>query len=199
MNATDNSLLFILSGPAGSGKTTLCHRLLSEFRNLNRAVTVTTRAPREGEKDGRDYYYFSREEFDRKNEEGAFLEWAFVHGRAYGTLASEVIQHFEKDEDVLLSIDVQGMRQIKEKEADAKWLTGRLVTVFINPPSLDELRERLNRRGSDDEEEIERRIESARKEMLAAGEFDYVLETGTREEDFDRIRAIYLAEKIRVR
>ncbi|MGE9289797.1 MAG: guanylate kinase, partial [Puniceicoccales bacterium] len=90
-------------------------------------------------------------------------------------------------------------RQIKEKARNSDWLSGRLVTVFINPPSLDELRDRLRRRGTDGEDEIERRIESARKEMTAAPEFDYVLETGTREEDFDRIRSIYLAEKMRVR
>lgn len=199
MTVEGGSLLFILSGPAGSGKTTLCHRLLSEFENLQRAVTVTTRSPREGEKDGRDYYFYSRERFDQENANGDFLEWALVHGRAYGTLASEVHQHFQEKEDVLLSIDVQGMRQIKEHANTSQWLRGRLVTIFINPPSLDELRERLRRRGSDDETEIERRIESARREMEAASEFDYILETRTREEDFDRIRSIYLAEKMRVR
>ncbi|MET3873534.1 guanylate kinase [Puniceicoccus vermicola] len=160
---------------------------------------MTTRAPREGEKDGRDYYFFSREEFDARYAAGDFLESALVHGRAYGTLSEEVIQHFQKKEDVLLSIDVQGMRQIRERASDFDWLSGRLVTVFINPPSLDELRERLRRRGSDDEEEIERRIESARKEIQAVSEFDYILDTGTREEDFDRIRSIYLSEKMRVR
>ncbi len=199
MTTPGHTLLFIISGPAGSGKTTLCHRLLSEFQNLVRAVTVTTRAPREGEADGRDYYFLSREEFDQKKEAGAFLEWALVHGRAYGTLSSEVSGHFQNGHDVLLSIDVQGMRQIRNRAAETKWLRGHVVSVFINPPSLDELRSRLHRRGSDGEEEIERRIESARQEMKALGEFDYVLETGTREEDFDRIRAIYLAEQMRVR
>tara|TARA_R100000027_G_scaffold38992_1_gene28887 strand:+ start:27646 stop:28245 length:600 start_codon:yes stop_codon:yes gene_type:complete len=199
MTTQGESLLFILSGPAGSGKTTLCHRLLSEFDNLQRAVTVTTRSPRDGEKEGRDYYFYSREEFDRRNEEGDFLEWALVHGRAYGTLASEVLQHFEENEDVLLSIDVQGMRQIKSTATGSDWLRGHLVTIFINPPSLEELRDRLRKRGTDDEVEIERRIESARREMEVSGEYDYVLETRTREEDFDRIRAIYLAEKMRVR
>ena len=199
MTTQGESLLFILSGPAGSGKTTLCHRLLSEFDNLQRAVTVTTRSPRDGEKEGRDYYFYSREEFDRRNEEGDFLEWALLHGRAYGTLASEVLQHFEENEDVLLSIDVQGMRQIKSTATSSDWLRGHLVTIFINPPSLEELRDRLRKRGTDDEVEIERRIESARREMEVSGEYDYVLETRTREEDFDRIRAIYLAEKMRVR
>lgn len=199
MTSTGPSLLFIISGPAGSGKTTLCHRLLSEFQNLRRAVTVTTRKPRDGEKDGRDYYFYGKEAFAESRERGEFLEWALVHGRAYGTLASEVIRHFEEGEDVLLSIDYQGMRQVRENAPRCDWLRGRVVTVFISPPSLDELRDRLRRRGTDDEAEIERRIETAKEEIEAAPEFDYVLETGTREEDFDRIRAIYLAEKMRNR
>jgi len=196
---TSGSLLFILSGPAGSGKTTLCHRILSEFRSLRRAVTATTRAPREGEKDGKDYFFLSQEGFEKTREAGGFLEWALVHGRAYGTLESEVVGHFRSGVDVLLSIDVQGMRQIRERSRELDWLTGRVVTVFISPPSINELRNRLRRRGTDDETEIERRIETAKREISSADEFDYLLETHTREEDFDRIRAIYLAEKMRVR
>ncbi|MFP4351260.1 MAG: guanylate kinase [Puniceicoccaceae bacterium] len=193
------SLLFILSGPAGSGKTTLCHRLLSEFRTLRRAVTVTTRAPREGEQEGKDYFFLSREGFEKTREAGGFLESALVHGRAYGTLESEVVRHFRSGVDVLLSVDVQGMRQIRDRSRELDWLGGRVVTIFISPPSIDELRDRLRRRGTDDEREIERRIETARREIASAGEFDYLLETHTREEDFDRIRAVYLAEKMRVR
>lgn len=198
-NPSAGPLLFIVSGPAGSGKTTLCHRLLSEFKNLRRAVTATTRAPRDNEKDGRDYFFLSEEGFRRTRESGGFLEWALVHGRAYGTLESEVVGHFDRGKDVLLSIDVQGMRQIREKAEREDWLRGRLVTIFIIPPSLAELQERLRRRGSDDPGEIERRLETARSEIRAAREFDYLLETNSREEDFDRIRCIYLAEKMRVR
>jgi len=199
MTRTGESLLFILSGPAGSGKTTLCHRLLSEFKNLHRAVTATTRNPREGERDGRDYYFQSTDEFKRKQQNGEMLEWALVHGRAYGTPAEEVRQHFHRGEDVLLSIDVQGMRQIKERTHDTTWLSSRVVTIFILPASLDELRNRLQKRGSDDLEEIERRITTAEIELRAAGEFDYLLQTRSREEDFDRMRAIYLSEKMRSR
>jgi len=199
MDDRSKPLLFIISGPAGSGKTTLCHRLLSEFTNLRRAVTATTRSPREGEKDGHDYYFLTREEFEEQKKDGAFLENALVHGRAYGTLREEIISHFDAGEDVLLSIDVQGMRQVREKSLSADWLRGHLVTVFIKPRTLDELRERLRRRGTDDDAEIERRIESARVEIAAALEFDYILLTGSREEDFDRARAIYLAEKMRPR
>jgi len=199
MDDRSKPLLFIISGPAGSGKTTLCHRLLSEFTNLRRAVTATTRSPREGEKDGHDYYFLTREEFEEQKKDGAFLESALVHGRAYGTLREEIVSHFDAGEDVLLSIDVQGMRQVREKSLSADWLRGHLVTVFIKPRTLDELRERLRRRGTDDDAEIERRIESARVEIAAALEFDYILLTGSREEDFDRARAIYLAEKMRPR
>ncbi len=192
-------LLFIVSGPAGSGKTTLCHRLLSEFRSLRRAVTATTRKPRPNEEDGRDYFFLTEAGFANTRESGGFLESALVHGKSYGTLESEVVRHFEKGRDVLLSIDVQGMRQIRDKAKRLDWLKGRLVTIFIIPPSLEELKQRLIRRASDDSEEIERRLETARSEIQAAGEFDYMLETNSREEDFDRIRCIYRAEKMRVR
>lgn len=192
-------LLFILSGPAGSGKTTLCHRLLSEFQGLRRAVTATTREPRFNEEDGRDYFFLPETEFEDIRRAGGFLESAEVHGRSYGTPRKEIVRHFDAGHDVLLSIDVQGMRQIKANAAAIDWLAGRVVTVFIRPPSLEELRDRLRRRATDDETEIERRIQTAREEMASAGEFDYVLETATREEDFDRIRSIYLAEKMRVR
>ena len=199
MSEKKQPLLFIISGPAGSGKTTLCERLLGEFRALRRAVTATTRAPREGEENGRDYHFFTLEEFEAKKSRAEFLEWAFVHGRAYGTLTNEITRHFDRDEDVLLNIDVQGMRQVKEKSSSITWLADRVVTVFINPPSVDELRRRLKKRGTDDEVEIERRIETAEREMESTKEFDFILETQSREEDYDRIRSIYLAEKMRTR
>ncbi len=192
-------LLFIVSGPAGSGKTTLCDRLLGEFSNIRQVTTATTRPPRPGERDGVDYFFFSQEEFEKKKSRDEFLESANVHGRDYGTLRSEVFRHFRNHADVLLNIDIQGMRQIREKADQFRELRHGLVSIFILPPSLDVLRDRLEKRNADDPEEIERRLQTARKEIQAAPEFDYLLETGEREEDYDRIRSIYLAEQMRQR
>ncbi|MEM0966020.1 MAG: guanylate kinase [Verrucomicrobiota bacterium] len=199
MESSETPLLFILSGPAGSGKTTLCNRLLAEFDTLERIVTATTREMRAGELDGEDYFFFSQEQFEQKVENDELLEWALVHGRAYGTPKAEVVRRFQNAQDVLLSIDVQGMRQVLEKAESVEWLRNRVVTIFIQPPSLDELRTRLKARGTDSTEEIERRIETARTELQSAKEFHYLLETSSKDEDFDRVRAIYLAEKMRPR
>lgn len=190
-------MLFVVSGPAGSGKTTLCERLLAEFPSFKRAVTATTRSPRPGEKQGVDYYFFSTEDFERTREENGFLEFALVHGRAYGTLQSEVDRHLTDGFDVLLNIDVQGMRQIRERFDKIETHASRLITIFIMPPSLDELRARLEKRQSDDSDEISRRMATAENEIQTAGEFDYILETGERAWDYERARAIYLAEQMR--
>lgn len=195
-----HGLVFIIAGPAGSGKTTLCHRLVSEFPNLHRIVTVTTRAPREGEVDGRDYHFYSAERFEQARQAGEFLEWAQVHGRCYGTLRSEVDARLTAKQDALLSIDVQGAESIRSLGREhGHPLCDRVVTIFILPSSLEEMRERLRRRGSDDPEEIEKRLQTAAREITHAGYFDYQVVTGTREQDFDRIRAIYIAEKNRNR
>lgn len=197
---SDRGIVFIISGPAGSGKTTLCHRLISEFPNLQRIVTVTTRAPREGEVDGRDYHFRTVERFQREQKQGAFLEWAEVHGRYYGTLQSEVTARLDARQDALLSIDVQGAETIRALgRVPGHTLQDRVVTIFILPSSLEEMRERLRRRGSDSPEEIEKRLQTAQQEIPHARFFDYQVITGSREQDFDRIRAIYLAEKSRTR
>jgi len=192
-------LLFIVSGPAGSGKTTLCERLLAEFHTLQQAITATTRAPRPGEKNGFDYYFLSKPDFEEKQRLDEFLESATVHGRSYGTLRSEVFRRFERKMNVLLNIDVQGMRQIREEAASSEELRNHLVSIFILPPSLEELRKRLLNRKSDDAKEIERRLQTAKSEIRAATEFDYILETGSRDKDYDHIRSIYLAELMRNR
>jgi len=185
-------LLFIVSGPAGIGKTTLCNRLLEEFETLRRAVTATTRTPRPGEIDGVDYFFLTEADFQKRKAADGFLESATVHGRLYGTLRSEVDRLVREGFDVLLNIDVQGMRQIRAsiREKDSSL---RLLTLFIRPPSLDILRKRLEARRSDDPAEIERRLQTARYEIEAAPEFDHWIETGSREEDYANIRALYLS------
>ena len=192
------ALLLILAGPAGSGKTTLCDRLVDENGHLERVVTCTTRAPREGEIDGVDYYFFSDDQFDAKVEDGEFLEWAHVHTYRYGTLKSTIEAKLEEDVDLVMNIDVQGVASVQEAARSQPMIGQRLVTVFIMPASFDELKERLRVRGKDDEAEIARRIESAEKEIEQWRSFDYLLRSSSKAEDFAAITSIWQAEKRRV-
>ena len=192
------ALLLILAGPAGSGKTTLCDRLVDENDHLERVVTCTTRAPREGEIDGVDYYFLSDDQFDAKVEAGEFLEWAHVHTYRYGTLKSTIEAKLEEDVDLVMNIDVQGVASVQEAARSQPMIGQRLVTVFIMPASFDELKERLRVRGKDDEAEISRRIESAEKEIEQWRSFDYLLRSKSKAEDFSAITSIWQAEKRRV-
>ena len=192
------ALLLILAGPAGSGKTTLCDRLVDENDHLERVVTCTTRAPREGEIDGVDYYFLSDDQFDAKVEAGEFLEWAHVHTYRYGTLKSTIETKLEEDVDLVMNIDVQGVASVQEAARSQPMIGQRLVTVFIMPASFDELKERLRVRGKDDEAEISRRIESAEKEIEQWRSFDYLLRSKSKAEDFSAITSIWQAEKRRV-
>lgn len=190
--------MLLICGPAGSGKTTLCDRLLEEFAELKRIITATTRQPREGEIQGKDYYFFSEPEFLKKIEAGEFYEHALVHGRHYGTLKSEVHRVLDSGNDIILNIDVQGaasFRKIAEKEP---LLASRLTTVFIQPESLDVIQERLHHRASDSEEEIQKRLKTARTELETAMDYHYVLPTSSKDNDYRLISSIYLAEKHRV-
>lgn len=194
------ALLLVVAGPAGTGKTTLCERLVRECPGVARVVTSTTRPAREGEVHGRDYFFLDDAEFDRLVAEGAFLEWARVHGhrRRYGTLRRVIDDAFARDTDLVMNIDVQGVASIRRAAAADPELGRRLVTVFIMPGDLDELRRRLRERGTDGPDEIERRMETARREMTEWVNYDFCLRTGTRDEDFAALRAILEAEKRRV-
>jgi len=192
------ALLLILAGPAGSGKTTLCDRLVDENDRLERVVTCTTRAPREGEIDGLDYYFFSDDQFDAKVEAGEFLEWAHVHTYRYGTLKSTIEAKLEDNVDLVMNIDVQGGASVQEAARNQPMIGPRLATVFIMPASFDELKERLRGRGKDDEAEISRRIGSAEKEIEQWRFFDYLLRSKSKAEDFSAITSIWQAEKRRV-
>jgi guanylate kinase len=194
------ALLLVLAGPAGSGKTTLCERLVRECPGLERVVTSTTRAPRPGEINGRDYHFFSDAEFDQLVAEGAFLEWARVHGkdRRYGTLRRVIDEKFARDIDLCMNVDVQGVASIRAvAERDAPFAQ-RLVTIFLMPPDFDELRERLRGRAQDDDAEIERRMETAQREMTEWVHYDYCLRSRSKDDDFAALRAIFTAEKLRV-
>lgn len=160
-------MLFVVTGPSGCGKSTIIHHVMRDLRNIRFSVSHTTRPPRPSEQNGRDYYFVSPEEFDRMVGRGQFLEWAVVHGHSYGTSKAEVAKK-SRASDLILDIDVQGARQVREQGVPA-------VSVFIMPPVFDELKRRLKERGEDRPEAIERRLKTARSEIREVGLFDYVV------------------------
>ncbi len=194
----DIALLLILAGPAGSGKTTLCDRLVAENPKIERVVTCTTRSPREGEVDGIDYHFLTNEQFDANVADEQFLEWAQVHANRYGTLRSDIEDKLANQIDLVMNIDVQGVASVKEAARSHASIRRSLVTVFIMPDSFEELRRRLQQRGKDDESEIDRRIRTAKKEVGEWKSFDYAFRSRSKEEDFEVIGSIWQAEKLRV-
>jgi guanylate kinase len=187
----------VISAPSGAGKTTVCQGLLRQKPNVRRAVTCTTRAPRDGEKDGSDYFFFSAEEFLKRVQSGHFLEHATVYGNSYGTLKSEVLKNLRSSRDVLLAIDVQGAAEVMRQAQSDPELAASLVVVFILPPSIAELEQRLNSRGSDSSEAIRKRLNEARNEISQWKNYDYVIVSETREKDLERVGAIYEAERLK--
>ena len=157
--------IFVVSGPSGVGKGTLVALLRERLSCLGLTVSATTREPRPGEKDGVSYYFLDDAEFDRRVAAGEFLEWAWVHGHRYGTLRSEVERVLASGSSVVLEIDVQGGLSVRASMPDA-------VLVFVEPPSVEELERRLRGRGTEDESQIETRLQNARSEMDRAPEYD---------------------------
>ncbi len=183
--------LFVVSAPSGSGKTTLCERLLASVPSIERSVSVTTRTPRRGEVNGRDYHFVSRQEFQRRRQRGEFLEWARVFGEQYGTLRRAVERDLRSGRDVLLSIDVQGAAQVRRRFHDS-------VLIFILPPSTTALRRRLVARGLDTLEAIQRRLSVARHEIGQIALFDYVIVNDQLDAALDQFRSIVVAERARI-
>ena len=186
-----SGLLFIVSGPAGSGKTTLCERMLAELSEVQRIVTSTTRAPRPGEVDTVDYYFFDHETFEAKVQAGEFYEHAHVHSNRYGTLKSEVQDKLAQGIDLLLNIDVQGAATFRSVAQEDPLLKGKDVSIFIMPPDVAELERRLRGRGTDAEDEVKRRMRVALEEMKQAELYDHIILSGSRDEDFAALKAIY--------
>ena len=191
------SLLILISAPSGAGKTTVCQRLLAAHPNLTRAVTATTRPPRVGERDGIDYHFLSREQFEARLRGGEFIEHAVVHGHLYGILRSELGGRLREGRDVLLNVDVQGAATLRAQARDDAFLARALVTIFLAPPSLEVLRERLCRRGTDGPEVIGARLAAARGELAHWRQFDYLVVSSSIEEDLRRMQVILEAEKLR--
>ncbi len=177
----------MITGPSGVGKGTLIRGLMERLDRLELSVSATTRAPRAGERDGVDYHFLSREEFDRRVAEGDFVEHADYAGRSYGTLRSELEQRLAAGAPVVLEIEVQGARQVRSAMPEA-------VQVFIAPPSLQALRARLVGRGTDDAEEVERRLQVAERELAAQPEFAHVVVNDRLEDALAQLTAIVAAE-----
>ncbi len=187
-------MLCVISGPSGSGKTSVC-RTLFERGEWIYATSCTTRQPREGEVDGRDYHFLSEDEFMNRTLCGEFLEFAKVHGRYYGTLRSEVVGHLKAGRDVAVDIDVQGAALIRMC-ADPV-VRGSIVDIIILPDGMDELRNRLAGRATETEEQLRVRLENAGAEMRQWTAYSYVIVSGSREEDVESVRTILTAERCR--
>ena len=191
-------LLILISAPSGGGKTTLCEMLLAARPDMTRAVTCTTREPRKGEVDGVDYYFLEAGNFLRRLQAGNFLEHATVYGNSYGLLKSELLGKLREGKDVLLNVDVQGAATIREKALEEQELSRALVTVFLTPPSVEELELRLKKRGADEAAVIKKRLGVARQEVAQWKNFDYLLISTSKPEDLRRMLAIVETEKMRI-
>ena len=179
--------VFVITGPSGVGKGTLIRGLMERIPALQLSVSATTRAPRPGERDGVDYHFLSRQGFERRVRAGEFVEHADYAGRRYGTLRSELEQRVRAGVPVVLEIEVQGARQVRAAVPDA-------VQVFIAPPSVEALRARLSERGTDDPEEVERRLHAAEDELEARREFRHVVVNDRLEDALEQLTAIVCAE-----
>ena len=184
-------LMLILSSPSGAGKSTLSRLLLQSEPELRMSVSVTTRKPRPGEVDGRDYHFISREEFERLRDSGGLLEWAEVFGNYYGTPREPVEKWLAEGHDVLFDVDWQGTQQISQKMGED------IVRVFILPPSADVLHERLRKRAQDPEEVIARRMAEAAKEISHWPEYDYVIINDDLARAHEEIASILRAERLK--
>jgi len=185
-------ILFIISAPSGTGKTTLCKQLATNLPGLWHSISYTTRKPRPGEEHGREYYFIGEQPFRDMIERNEFVEWAYVYGHLYGTPRKSLDEKIEQGFDVLLEIDVQGAMQVKKRFEDS-------VSIFILPPSMAALRARLQTRASDTAEEIQRRLNKVKEEVWSYREYAYIV----RNEDLDRslrdLESIFWSERLKTK
>lgn len=192
-------LLLVVSAPSGAGKTTLCDRLLAESPGMVYSISCTTRAPRGNEVDGQDYHFLSEAEFERRVAAGEFLEHATVHGKRYGTLRQAVVEALAAGRDVLMDIDVQGATQIRRAAlGEGGSLNRAYVDVFIAPPSIEALRERLCKRSEDTPAVIEQRVRNARGELDCWRDYRYLIVNDRLDDAYRQLHAIVSAEHCRV-
>ena len=185
-------ILFVISAPSGTGKTTLCENLRAT-PDFIYSVSCTTRPPRAGEVDGVDYHFLRQEDFLQRIERGEMLEYALVHGNYYGTLKATVKNALAQGTDVLLDIDVQGAATIRK--TDDAMVRDSLVDVFIMPPTIEELERRLRKRGTETEEQVQQRLRTGREESKLWRLYKYTILSGAMEEDLTKFRAIMRAER----
>lgn len=186
----DRGALFVVTGASGTGKTTLVRAALQAIPGLCFSVSATTRPPRTGEVDGKDYHFVDRAEFDQRIAAGDFLEWAEVYGNRYGTLSDQIEHDLATGQSILLDIDTQGAAKVRRAAPDA-------VTIFILPPSIDTLTDRLRARGTDSPAVIERRIREAQHQLSECGSFDYLVVNDHLPSAHDQFQAVLVAELLR--
>jgi guanylate kinase len=184
--------LFIISGPSGVGKGTITRALLARLSDVCLSISATTRAPREGERNGREYFFVNNKDFDILIQNDRLLEWARVYSNRYGTPRDFVLKTLEGGQDVLLEIDIQGARQVKERMPQG-------VFVFISPPRIEDLAYRLHSRGQDSEISIQARLDACQKEMENLPNYDYVVINDIIDDAVDRVKSIIVAERCRIK
>ena len=187
---SNNAVVIIISAPSGTGKTSICRSIFRQFPDIGFSVSYTTRPPRLGEADGRDYHFVTEDVFREKVQNGEFAEWAENYGHLYGTSRRVVEEIRSRGEDLILDVEPRGARALKELYPDG-------VFVFVLPPDLEELKKRLQKRGAEDDEIRERRFQKAKDEIKEVFWYDYIIVNDRLEIAVERLRAIYLAEKCR--
>lgn len=187
----NRGVLIVISGPSGAGKGTICKALLEKHQNIYLSVSATTRSPRDGEIDGINYYFLTKESFEEKVAQNGFLEYANVHGNFYGTPKVNVEKMLEEGKDVILEIDIQGALQVKENFSEG-------VFIFILPPSMEELKQRIIKRGSETEESLMTRFKNAYKEINYVSKYNYAVVNDTLDLAVSKVESIIAAEKCRV-
>ena len=187
----ERGLLIVISGASGTGKGTVCKKILADLPKISYSISATTRKPRQGEVDGREYYFLSVDEFKQWIADEKFLEYAEVYGNFYGTPLNKIEEQLNRGEDVLLEIDVQGALNVKKKCPDG-------VYIFLLPPSLEELKRRIEGRGTETPESLSRRLKNAVAEIQIGREYDYVVVNDTVDNAAAQIKSILVAERCKV-
>jgi len=188
----DKGMIVVVSSPSGTGRTTIIERVLREDSRLRYSTSVTTRPQRPGEKEGKDYFFVSENEFKQRIERGEFVEWAEVHGFMYATPRAPLVETVQQGGVIILDIDIQGAMQVKEKFPHC-------VTIFVAPPSLESLEQRLRNRGTDSEELIKRKLQDALREMAKIPEYDYLIVNEDLDTAVRQLQAILEAERCRTK
>jgi guanylate kinase len=184
----EDPIVIVLSAPSGSGKTTIVSRLMKSLEGITRSVSYTTRVPREGEKDGEDYIFVSDEEFNKMKENGEFLEWEENFGNSYGTSRRQIEELLASGLDVIMSIDVKGARTAKKEFPES-------ISVFVMPPSIQELETRLRRRKTDEETQVAIRLRESKKEVAASDEYDFLVVNNKLEDAVEEVKQVIEKER----